>query len=369
MFRQIIGQDHAIKLFESAISNDRVAQAYLFHGNDGSGKFMAALYFGMALNCYSAGVYRPCGVCTSCRKFLNFDHQDFIYLFPTPNLKISASGEIKDTQGYKEYHNFIDNKKNSPWKNYLFSSSSEIRKESILMLQQNLDLSIHEANYRICIIENADQMNISTANAFLKTLEEPPQKTIIFLLTDRISMILPTILSRCQSVYFNPLSRLDLEAILTKRFNVDISKARYAAMIANGNFKTAIRIAEEDYSQIRTLAIQIFELACMNKELDFYNLITKSKDAFSIAVVGELLSYHASLINDLVLLQNNQELVVNIDQIDFLSTIAHNLKDIDESAYQILIQLEDFKRKLEGHVNVNLVLINLFFALRKYLFK
>ncbi|MDZ4122323.1 MAG: DNA polymerase III subunit delta', partial [Candidatus Cloacimonadaceae bacterium] len=158
MFRQIIGQDHALGLFKSAMANDRVAQAYLFHGNDGVGKFITALYFGMALNCFSAGEFRPCGVCTSCRKFLNLDHPDFIYIFPTPNMKMSTSGEIKDAQAYKEYESFIENKKNTPWKDFFFSSSAEIRKESIMMLQQRLELSISEASYRICIIEDADKM-------------------------------------------------------------------------------------------------------------------------------------------------------------------------------------------------------------------
>ena len=266
MFRQIVGQDHAIEIMKIAIANDRVAQAYLFHGNDGVGKFLSALYFGMALNCFSAGEYRPCGVCTSCRKFLNLDHPDFIYVFPTPTMKLTASGEIKDAQAFREYESYIDNKKNTPWKDYFFSSAVEIRKESIMMLQKRLELSISEANYRICIIEDADKMNINTANAFLKTLEEPPANTVIIMITERHNVLLPTIISRCQAIYFNPLSRKDTEHILRDRFDAESVKARTASLMANGNLKTAIRIVEDRSSPNRQMAVQMLEFASAKQE-------------------------------------------------------------------------------------------------------
>jgi len=63
MFRKIKGQSQVIDLLSSAIVNNRISQAYLFHGGDGVGKFITALYFGMALNCLSSREYRPCGVC------------------------------------------------------------------------------------------------------------------------------------------------------------------------------------------------------------------------------------------------------------------------------------------------------------------
>lgn len=365
MFRQIIGQDHAIGLLTGAIANERVAQAYLFHGSDGVGKFITALYFGMALNCYSAGEFRPCGVCTSCHKFLSFDHQDFIYLFPTPNLKMNAAGEIKDAALYKEYENYIENKKSKPWHEFFFSTSAEIRKESIMMLQQRLELSIHEANYRICIIENADQMNQPTANAFLKTLEEPPKNTIIILITERISMILPTVLSRCQSVYFNPLSRGHIESILRDKFDIDTPKARTAALIANGNLKTAIRIAEEKTSYNRQMAIEILDLVYRKQELYYLNLLAKTKDILSAAFVQEVLNFLAILINDVVIYQYKPDNVINIDQLDLIAKLAGNRTDFEEPAYLMLRTLEDYKRKLQGHANCNLLMLNVYYKLQK----
>ncbi len=365
MFRNILGQDHAVDLLKNAISNNRVAQAYLFHGNDGVGKFVTALYFGMALNCYSAGEYRPCGVCESCRKFLSFEHQDFIYIFPTPNYKMSNAGEIKDSQSYNEYQSYMDNKKNTPWKPFFFASSAEIRKESMMMLQQRLELSIHEASYRICIIEGADQMNQSTANAFLKTLEEPPQRTVLILITERLSMLLPTIQSRCQTLYFNPLARSTIEQILQDRFDINPVTSKTASLIANGNLKTAIRLAEENTSENRQMAIDLLQMAANNQDLAFYNHIQKLKDKLTAAFIQELINYLCVLINDLVVIRHHPDKLINIDQVDLLSRIADLPKDHDDAAYRLLIKLEDFKRKLIGHVNPTLVMINVYYELKQ----
>ena len=107
MFRNIKGQAGALKILKLALENNRVAQAYLFHGSDGVGKFTTALYFGMALNCLSKSEFRPCGVCASCRKFMALDHPDLIYLFPTPNLGLNLDGEITKSEFIPEYAGYI----------------------------------------------------------------------------------------------------------------------------------------------------------------------------------------------------------------------------------------------------------------------
>ncbi|MDD2331215.1 MAG: DNA polymerase III subunit [Candidatus Cloacimonetes bacterium] len=365
MFRKIRGQTRAIQLLNNAISHDRIAQAYLFHGREGVGKFMTAFYFGMALNCLSSSEYRPCGVCASCHKFLAFEHPDFIYLFPTPNYKISPTGEIKDGSSLKEYEAYLSNKRESPWKTFFFPGSTEIRKESIMMLQHRLNLSIHEAAYRICLIEDADQMNQATANAFLKTLEEPPQRTVIILVTQRLSVLLPTIVSRCQLVYFNPLPRSVMESILIESFAVDPPTARTASLIADGNLKTSIRIAQESSSENRELALKLLSLAAYDKELEFNAFLQKSRELVSGDYLVEVINHLAIFVNDLALLSTHSELLTNIDQISLLTDIATRSVNLGEGCLEVLLTFEDLKRKIAGHVNSSLILIKIYFTLRK----
>ncbi len=367
MFRQILGQDHAVQLLNKAVLNDRVAQGYLFHGTDGVGKYTTALYFAMALNCLSASEFRPCGICASCHKFLAYEHPDFIYIFPTPNFKVSSNGEIKDSASLAEYERYIDLKRKAPWTDFTWSGATEIRKESIMMLQHRLDLSIHEAKYRVCIIEGADQMNPSTANAFLKTLEEPPDNTVIILITERLPALLPTILSRCQTLYFNPLPRKIIESMLQKKVDVENAMLRTASLISNGNFKTAFRIASDDKSEQRFMAKTFLELACSGRELEFQQIITKSRDLLTGDFVSGMINYLCTFINDIVILKYNPEGITNVDYQDILINVAPRRDEIDETVYRLLTLLEDMKRKIDGHVNINLIIVHLYYSLFKEL--
>lgn len=368
MFRKIKGQDHTIDLLRKAIENQRVAQAYLFHGSDGVGKFMTALYFGMALNCYALPELRPCGVCASCHKFLSLEHPDFVYVFPTPNLNLNSEGEIKKQEVLKQYQAYLDNKRNSPWADFFFKENTEIRRESIALLIKRLELSIHEARYRVVIIENADQMNMQTSNAFLKTLEEPPANTVMILTTERMQMIMPTILSRTQPIYFKPLSRSIIENILAEQFDTSLAVAKPAARISAGNLKMAIRIASDAQSVSRDWAFEIMGLAARRDDLGFYNTLDKYKEHQVKDRVIDLLKYIRIIAGDIALLSiNDSNNITNVDKLDELNQISSISSQACDSIHEYLLILEDFSRKVDGNVNLNLIMINLYIQTKHFL--
>lgn len=363
MFRKIKGQEQVIGLLEGAIAQRRIAQAYLFHGGDGVGKFMTALYFGMAINCLSSSEYRPCGVCASCHKFLSFQHPDFIYLFPTVNLKLSSDGEIRDSDALKQYEAYLQNKAETPWQEFFFTGSTEIRKESMSQLIQRLELSIHEGQYRVVIIENADMMNTQTANAFLKTLEEPPPNTLIVLITERLPQLLPTIISRCQPVYFKPLSQRVIQDILFERFQVSSVQAKNAARISGGNLKTAIRIAQDSSSSSRDKAFELVQMAAEKQDLEYLNKVRKSRD--SMDAIRDLIAYLGIIANDLVVAQYCQAEITNLDKNELLVNLSH--EHIADRIPDYLLLLDELNRKLEGNVNSTLIQIKLFLATKNLL--
>lgn len=358
MFRRIKGQQQVIDLLQHATEQQRIAQAYLFHGGDGVGKFMTALYFGMALNCLSSSEYRPCGVCASCHKFLSFEHPDFMYLFPTVNLKLSSDGEIKDADAMRQYEAYLKNKIESPWQDFFFSGSTEIRKESISLLIKRLEYSIHEAKYRVVIIENADMMNTQTANAFLKTLEEPPPNTLIILITEKLPQILPTILSRCQPVYFKPLAQSVVQDILFEDFQVDTVLAKSAARISGGNLKTAIRVANDAGYSTRDKAFELLNMAYEKANLEYISQISKHKT--STDALRDLLAYLGIIANDLALIHLAPNEVTNLDKSEFLREVSHH--NIPDRIPDYLLALDDFSRKLDGNVNPTLIQLSLFLA-------
>lgn len=367
MFRNIKGQSQVVNLLSSQIANDRIAQAYLFHGADGVGKFLTALYFGMGLNCLSTSEFRPCGVCHSCKKFLAFEHSDFIYIFPSSNLQLTVDGEIKNTEGLKSYEGFMENKRQTPWKEFTWNSSVEIRKESIMMLLKRLEMSVVEARYRIVIIDEAEKMNKTTANAFLKKLEEPPMRTVIILITERISMLLPTIISRCQQVYFRPLAQSAIETVLRERFDIDHHAARSAAKLSGGNMKSAIKIALDSSNEQRDLAFEIIAQAFRGEDLAFHDLIMKRQDKALGETVEAIIRYTHLIINDIVVCRVDPEKVTNSDRLDEILEMAGALIDSGDNADALLVEMETFLRRLVGNVNPTLIMINLYYRLKDFL--
>jgi len=370
MFREIKGQDRALQFLQQAIASERVSQAYLFHGIDGVGKFTTALYFGMALNCLSESEFKPCGICNSCRKFLAFDHPDFIYLFPTPNMNITVDGEINKSEDQQQYMAYIRNKIETPWKDFFFKRSIEIRRDAITMLNKKLDFSIFEAKYRVCIIEDADEMNHPTANSFLKTLEEPPPSTVIILTTNRLSMLLPTIISRCQPIYFAPVSPRVMESILVDKFHASPENARIASRIAEGNVKNAVKLIEDEASDLRELAFEILQMAAAGKDYSFYQSIYNTKTRFSAEMMIELIKYICLYIGDLNLIGEAPEQISNVDKLDSLHNMAESIAEKDavllsDRIWRFLLRMEDLQRKVNGNVNTSLILINLYLQLCK----
>lgn len=176
-FWPIIGQGRALAMLQGAFDRGRVASTYLFAGDEGIGKRRAAMWFAALLNCASpevrkrsAGVAEPCGQCPACRKIEASAHPDIKVIEPDGGV---------------------------------------IKVEAVRELEEMLSFKSMEARWRVCVIDEAHQMNQSAANAFLKTLEEPAPGTLIVLISSVPDRLLPTIRSRASRVNFRPLSAAD----------------------------------------------------------------------------------------------------------------------------------------------------------------
>ena len=201
-FSEVIGQERAIAVLRRSISLGRVAHAYLFTGIEGCGKKKSALAFVQAVFC---GKEEACGVCPSCRKLANGRHPDLHLLEP---------------------------------------DGAFIKIDQVRELQKELSYRPFEAPKKACIIDGADKLNLSSGNALLKTLEEPPGEALMILIAPEPSAVLQTILSRCQSLAFQPLAAELIEArLLRDQFPADA--ARVAATLAGGSLGKAMTIAAD----------------------------------------------------------------------------------------------------------------------------
>ena len=218
-FKDIYGHEKQIKVLQTAISRDRIAHAYLFYGAEGVGKKTVAEVFANALNCkIGQDSLDACDVCPSCLKIDHGNHPDVI--------TIRAQGQF-------------------------------IRIQEIRELQEQMKFSPFEGGKRIFIIGDADKMNIASANAILKTLEEPSASNILILITSRPHQLPATVLSRCQQVRFNPLRRETIVSFLVSKLSLDSKSAQLIALSSGGSIGKARDMNDESYLTIRATVLDI----------------------------------------------------------------------------------------------------------------
>ena len=210
MLGRVIGQQQAIKLLKQTVTSQKVAPAYLFAGIPGVGRSIAAKGFAeLLLNCS----FVECS---------EKSHPDLMWVEPTYTNKgnlISVSDALD--QGL--------NKKTTP----------KIRIEQIRQITQFLTRRPLKSDRLVVIIEDAHLMSEASANALLKTLEEPNYGTIILIAPDADSL-LTTIVSRCQCIRFAPLSQQNLQLVLEQNNYSEILSNSSLVAMAQGSPGKAI---------------------------------------------------------------------------------------------------------------------------------
>ncbi|SFA55312.1 DNA polymerase-3 subunit delta' [Anoxybacillus pushchinoensis] len=214
-----INQPHVAKMISNSMRKGRIAHAYLFEGQKGTGKKEAALLFAKRLFCLTNLYKEPCETCVNCRRIQSGNHPDVHFVTPDGN---------------------------------------SIKKQQIEQLQEEFTKTAVESNRKLYIIEHADQMTVQAANSLLKFLEEPSEKTVAILLTEQFHRILPTIVSRCQILSFHPLPTERICAYLQEH-GVPRQLAILAARVTN-NVEEALRLSQDDwFAQARKIVIQLYE--------------------------------------------------------------------------------------------------------------
>ncbi len=259
----IVGQTRAKDLLRRAIQNGRVAHAYLFWGPEGVGKDAAAMEFARVLNCESGGG-EACGNCASCQIKNPLHHPNISFVCALPTGKNEKAGdnplEGLSTEKVQEIQEQLTLKGRDPYIRLSIPDAQYIKINSIRKLRKDSSLSIGGSGRRVFIISNADMMNREGETALLKTLEEPVGKSVFIVTTSQKEKLLPTTLSRCQPVQFDPIEEEGIRNFLIERDQADPAQAALAASLANGSIIAAREALSVDADTIRSEVVQFARL-------------------------------------------------------------------------------------------------------------
>jgi DNA polymerase III subunit delta' len=319
-FSEILGQERAIRLLREAIAREKMPHAYLFVGIPGVGKTTTALALCRTLNCEHPEGGEGCGRCSCCRKLASGSYPDLLIVEP---------------------------------------ESQVIKIEQVRALDRAFSFKAVAGKYRVTIIRQAETMTEEAANAFLKTLEEPPPGNILVLNATEPLDLLPTILSRCQRVSFRPVPEAVIEAWLVKKQGIEKDKAPVLARMAAGSPGKALDMGKGDFLEKRQALLgslhRIIHLPpqeVVDWALGYYGKEKKERKGPALAF---LLDVWKTWYRDLILMKAacREQALVNDD-------FSHELKNASrhssiESLLESFFILDQAERDMQRSRNLDLL--------------
>jgi DNA polymerase III subunit delta' len=225
-FRGVAGHRSLLTLLARAIARDTLPPSLIFAGPAGVGKRRVADAVAEAFNCSKPAVgagfdIDACGACASCRRIARNVHPDILVVEP------GESGSIK----IEQTRDAIDRTAFRPF----------------------------EGRKRVIIIDDAEAMVDASQNALLKTLEEPPQATVLILVSSIPGALLPTVRSRCPVLRFGALTPAEVADVLVRYHGYALEEARAAAADADGSPGVALQVRSVDLTEARAAARRLLE--------------------------------------------------------------------------------------------------------------
>ncbi|MDQ6595369.1 DNA polymerase III subunit delta' [Bacillus salipaludis] len=319
-------QPTVLKMIKNSIQKHRVAHAYLLEGIRGTSKKDIALLYTKALFCESPmSGYKPCEACSNCKRINHGNHPDVHIVEP---------------------------------------DGQSIKVEQIRNLQAEFSKKGVESLKKVYILAHADKMSVSASNSLLKFLEEPSSQTTAFLLTEQPQKILPTILSRCQVLTFQPLSPHAMVEQLIEN-GVDPIKAPLLAQLTN-SLEDALSLNGDDwFAQAQKVVVKLYEVL---KKNPLEAMIMLQGDWFPHFKEKEQINRGLDLLllifKDLLYIQlDKQEQIVYLEDSERLKQFA-----LQASRRRLTDQMSailEAKKKLAANMNPQLMMEQLVLKLQE----
>lgn len=321
----IKGQQRAVRFLKQLVKRDMVPHAFLFTGMPGTGRLAAAVELARALECLDPGDFDSCGQCGACRKVEQGLHPDLI--------QVRSDGAF-------------------------------IKIEQVRELRERFRFRPFEGKWRIVIIHDAQRMNEQAANAILKILEEPPRGNLFILIAPEAQMLLPTIVSRCCRVRFQPLRDEIVADYLVRESGLSEDRAAEVARLSAGSLDAARRLTEEDRIEGWKKVLEKVEGLENLPMLDLFSMTAKWAGARE--QVEKDLECIRLWVRDLIVvrLAGDRPLTFELDR-----DIIEAVRDIPpERLFRLYHDIEEAMRNLKVNVNLQLTLEGICLAIKDSLY-
>lgn len=371
IWKKIIGNTGTAEKLRNSVNENRISHAQLFSGKTGWGTLNMAL-------AYAAEIIASENGEEAAGRVLNLQHPDVHFSFP-----VFTSDKVDknptSNHYFKDWREFI---LNHPYANlYDWLNHMEVPKKTGIInvyeasdINRFVSLSSYEGGHRFCIIWLVEMMNKDAANKLLKSIEEPPEKTVFLLITEREDLLLPTILSRCQTVKFNPLSDDEVTKFLMSDSSLQQKQIKQAVSAAGGDLREALLIAAAADEEFESRFVDWVRNAFMAKKnvVALRSLIKWSEDLsnWPREKQNQFLIYCSEIFRQAMLQNYGVASLVyaNLDSDGFkwenFSKYIHGAnieamhEELNEAAYHI-----------ERNANSKIVLLDLSIKLTRYIHK
>ncbi|MGV3026373.1 DNA polymerase III subunit gamma/tau [Clostridium thermobutyricum] len=309
-FEDVIGQEHITTTLKNQILNDRIAHAYLFCGTRGTGKTSTAKVFAKALNCLNLNEGEPCNECENCKRINEGLLMDVTELDAASN------------NGVDKIRDIIDDAKYPP----------------------------QEARFKIYIMDEVHMLSTGAVNAFLKTLEEPPQNVIFILATTDPQKLPITILSRCQRFDFRRISNDEIVSRLRKIVEAkgvfaEDKSLQLISRVSDGAMRDSLSILDQaiamgdgnvDYSELVAMLglvtnEYLFQIvsACIERDIEksmqiIDKIVFAGKDVYLF--IKDLIAHYRNLLMVKVTNNPDEVLDMSLENIQLLKEQAERIR-------------------------------------------
>ncbi|MBL0333015.1 MAG: DNA polymerase III subunit delta' [Chlorobi bacterium] len=374
-WENVIGQNKSKAIIRFALLSGRIPHAWLFSGTEGIGKDAMAIETAKILLCNNQlDNIISCGECRSCKLVSKLQHPNLKFIFALP------PGKNEDGRNDGPFLKLNDSeisliqeqivlKAKDNYHKISIPKAHQIKISSIREVKKDISFSSSEPGKRIIIISDADKMGDESANAFLKTLEEPSKDTLIILTTSNKDRLLPTIVSRCQEVRFNLLSDEEINNVLIEKYKTNSTEALLYSKLSGGSLTKALELKNgENISTLRNDVVSFLRASLRKSPLALYTEIDRVSNGSDKSRIEKFLILLLIWMRDIYSIKNlnNETKLVNQDQIPEINSFNSNFPK--SNIKEIINNIDKSITAIKFNVQPTLVLTNLGLSIEQYCF-